>query len=78
MRHATVSATLIFYRWETYLEDRYERRACDWVKDLTPAIFHQQDAHKLLQGILVELPTCPECAALVDLAQELGGKVGQE
>lgn len=79
MRHATVNATYVFYHWFDKDDTRAShgnRRACDWALDNKAGLeqFHEDTAYMLLDGKTVELPTCPACAALIDLAVELGGK----
>lgn len=77
MRHATVNATFFLYKWfeDNRYSGRTSRLACDWscrefgcfesdYFDVTAAI-------NLISGRRSELPTCPECAVLVDLAIQL-------
>ena len=77
MRHATVNATFFLYEWfedNTY-SGRESRIACDWSDCeggcLESEYFNDNAAIKLINGRQCELPTCPECAVLVDLAIQL-------
>lgn len=79
MRHATVQATRVVFNWLPYHNRFIDkslrlRRACDW-SDTTPLAdnFDALDAVHLLDGQAVDLPTCPACAALLDLALEMRG-----
>lgn len=75
MRHASVNATLAIFEWQKPPRPNvHDRRACDWAhagpKEL---MMVDSTAFALLAGERVELPTCPACAALVDLALEMRG-----
>jgi len=49
-------------------------RACDWADLIDSDVFSQGAAISLLLGIdNVELPTCPDCAVMVDQALESRG-----
>jgi len=80
VRHATVLATRSIFAWCDLSGDAElaacAKRACDW-QPLTEreALNSMQDtqARRLFHGEPVELPTCPACAALVDLALEMRG-----
>lgn len=74
MRHATVNSTLVIFDWHPRRAGMHDRRACDWapIMDLV-APFCDSTALDLLTGEKVDLPTCPACAALVDLALEMRG-----
>lgn len=77
MRHATVNA--VEHIRAPDLQDRWANAAgvaaCNWesISLRTLAHFHAGSAEDLVFGLRVELPTCPACAALVDLALELRG-----
>lgn len=76
MRHVTVIATNAVFAWLPNIHDRYHcsaRRACDWgeakggdVSALDVYLF--LDTEQAFQP-----PTCPACAALLDLALEMRG-----
>lgn len=73
MRHATVWALENVRPWlPDDTTDYGARSACDW-EYTTIEAFTAGDASRLLHGESVELPTCPACAALLDLALELRG-----
>ena len=81
MRHATVNATRVLFDWvrlgspETDRWQTSDRRACGWEKverRRWPG-FSDGSAIDLNGGLKVALPTCPACAALVDLALEMRG-----
>jgi len=64
------------YKW-VHNEDTWRRRACDWepLGCFDPDdFFTDTTARELLEGERVELPTCPPCAALLDLALEMRGR----
>jgi len=80
VRHATVLATNVVFRWADLRGDSevaaYAKRACDW-QSLTETqslnSLQDMEAKELLAGGTVRLPTCPACAALLDLALEMRG-----
>lgn len=89
MRHATVYAIetlrLLPPRQEHWVAAS-DIKACDWTPAPPPPCgpqpplseyedntFRSYAADLLLAGREVQLPTCPACAALVDLALELRG-----
>lgn len=85
MRHATVYAIEVIQRLPARAESQWEAaglewqgasdvRACDWLPLPTAAeAFRSTTAAALLRDVAVELPTCPSCAALVDLAFAMRG-----
>ena len=82
MRHATVNATRVLHDWTGDMPVQCQgRRACDWERmgdsvgyDMA---FNDQEARTMLHGRDVTPPTCPACAALLDLALELRGSAGR-
>lgn len=80
LRHVTVLALNEVHSWIEFgiSTARWSRVvgvvACDWrtVGD-DESIFDSSSAYQLLIGIAVEPPTCPACAALLDLALEMRG-----
>lgn len=75
MRHITVMATNFVSSWLADDATHYAGvLACDWSKvEATAQEFDLPAAVGLLTGTKVELPTCPACAALLDLALEMRG-----
>ena len=76
MRHATVMGLNVLRPWVGYPGGTAWRRlACTWEPCNPEAkdFFNDEHAWDLLGGRRVELPTCPACAALLDLALELRG-----
>ncbi len=73
MRHATVWATLEIHPWSLRDLAAFGFRACDWGWEESEDLFAAEDAQALLDGREVDLPTCPACAALLDLALEMRG-----
>lgn len=79
MRHATVLAVNAIFQWIEKGEEPNARlvRACSWESETedTEHYFGDQDGEDLARGLMpvVGLPTCPACAALVDLALEMRG-----
>lgn len=74
MRHATVLALDTIHPWlSDDATDYWSRLACDWEDGQLGGAFIVGEAARLLHGGSVELPTCPACAALLDLALELRG-----
>ena len=77
MRHATVQALRSVYDWLPFHNRFIDkplrlRRACDW-EEMHEVAFSALDAFHLLDGQPVDLPTCPSCATLLDVALELRG-----
>ena len=74
LRHVTVCALHEVFPWLEDALDERSRRGCDWSsiqdwsQDLTELC-----AWSLLRGVSQPLPTCPACAALLDLALEMRG-----
>ena len=78
MRHATATATRAIFDWAPWapLSASNNRRACDWTHSADCADekwFDFWTSEQLIAGREVALPTCPACAALLDLALELRG-----
>lgn len=77
LRHATVMALDLVFRWlPRPVIDAGSRRACDWerVYIFENSTFTYEAGVRLIGGASVELPTCPACAALLDLALEMRGR----
>lgn len=88
MRHATARAINFIYPWYEQVDSMGYgwknindglRLACDWSEFNYRAraedeLFTGGAAQSLVKGRRVDLPTCPACAALLDLALELSGK----
>lgn len=73
MRHATVLSLEKVHQWlSDDATDFAMRKACDW-EEAGISCFGALNALGLLGGEKEELPTCPSCAALLDLALELRG-----
>lgn len=54
--------------------------ACSWehvIEDEMPSALSRFEMMELLVGKPVDLPTCPACAALLDLALEMRGKAAE-
>ena len=75
MRHATVTATRAIFDWAPWsmLTASNNHRACDWARCADDSWFDFWASEQLIAGREVALPTCPACAALLDLALELRG-----
>lgn len=75
LRHVTVLALNFIHPWlgpGFRVRDVHDRRGCDWAIEMKNT-FGWDAAENLLLERQVELPTCPACAALLDLALELRG-----
>ena len=75
MRHATVWALDIVLSGDAQWDRASGVGACNWqdIPILNEPHFIAADARMLLSGKKVTLPTCPACAALVDIALEMRG-----
>lgn len=72
-RHVTVNALNVVFPWADGAVEATRRRACDWEFSdaLREDVLYDSEVRRLLRGESVDLPTCPACAALLDLALEM-------
>lgn len=77
LRHVTVLALNEVFPWlGSDAMHSVDRKGCDWEALRVvpvPPVLGEMSAWRLVRGGREPLPTCPACAALLDLAFELRG-----
>ena len=76
LRHVTVRALNAVFPWldDCGRPDSANLKACDWAPLESLDALSEMPMWQLLHGSPFEcLPTCPSCAALLDLALEMRG-----
>lgn len=81
MRHMTVYGLGVFLSktgWPSYDSwwNAADIAACDWsaikfASSELQGVFSSRDASNLIKGYEVDLPTCPQCCVMMDLALEM-------